>query len=435
MAIKPKGKTENVTCFFWFSSDLGSMPVIVQGIVKEMQSYASENAYAYIKCPSENQTEIKMPPLYVALANEHAKSPNRNVQLLVENREMCLHSIFENKTAFSGNKNNTGSDKHTYNKRIVEFTVCIPPMFKYDNAAQLVEKLEMVRLLGAGRVVLYNNSIAHNVHSVLHFYTQQWAAGNETLEVVVHPWNLPPIHVSYFGQIAAMDDCLYRYGWLSQYMVFDDLDEIMVPLRHDNWSVLIAEREKLYPDHVAFMFRSSVMNKDHSSPAHGFQADAFRYRSSVLAFTQRDNFIYEPNNKGKLIINPRKVETMEVHHVYEGNGPTDIIPVNQGILYHYRWPLLPCHFEVKDSRVASKFGKRLLARLKSVWSRLKSISMGGELPRPGFLRVSSEIFQRKHGEALEGLHNTINAANDIVLAGCGKTYAEAYLSIWNLSDA
>ncbi|GFR57713.1 retrovirus-related Pol polyprotein from transposon opus [Elysia marginata] len=44
---------------------------------------------------------------------------------------------------------------------------------------------------------------------------------------------------------------------------------------------------------------------------------------------------------------------------------------------------------------------------------------------PFGLKVSSEIFQRKLGEALEGLHNTINVADDIVLAGCGKTDAEA----------
>ncbi|GFS08245.1 polyprotein [Elysia marginata] len=39
--------------------------------------------------------------------------------------------------------------------------------------------------------------------------------------------------------------------------------------------------------------------------------------------------------------------------------------------------------------------------------------------------VSSEIFLQKLGEALEGLHNTINVADDIVLAGCGKTDAES----------
>ncbi|GFR96936.1 UDP-galactose:beta-D-galactoside beta-1,4-galactosyltransferase [Elysia marginata] len=364
------------------------MPIIAKGVAKDMQSYTEKNAFAYIKCPVSNQTELKLPPIFVGLASEHAKSPDRNLQLLVENRDVDLYRTFENTTAFSSNRNCTWSEKQPDKHRIVEFTVCIPPMFNYHNAAQLVEKLEMVRLLGAGRVVLYNNSIAPNVHSVLQFYTQQWAAGNETMEVVVRSWKLPPIKVHYYGQIAAIDDCLYRYGWLSRYMAFDDLDEIMVPLRHDNWSMLIAERETLYPGHGAFMFRASVMNKDHSSSVKRFQADAFRYGSSVLTFTQRDNFVYESHDKGKLIVNPRKVETMEVHHVYEGSEPTDIIPVDQGILYHYRWPLLPCHSEVRDIRVASKFGKRLLARLKSVWSRLKGVSMGNYFPHPGYNRTT-----------------------------------------------
>ena len=44
---------------------------------------------------------------------------------------------------------------------------------------------------------------------------------------------------------------------------------------------------------------------------------------------------------------------------------------------------------------------------------------------PFGLKVSHKIFQRKLGEALEGLQNTINVVDNIVLAGCGKTNEEA----------
>ena len=379
-AVKDVGEMDNLLCIFLY---VAKNYTIVKAYVKDMQRYESEITVAYINCPLTSITDVNEVPLYVDLVIENALSPGHKIRLSVENRHMDPHLIFKN--AAKGSK---GCERELNEKRVVQFTVCIPPMFEYGNAAQLVEKLEMVRLLGAGRVVLYDTSIESNVRSVLELYTQEWAAGTGTLEVVVLSWKLPRIPMHYKGQIAAMDDCLYRYGWLSHYMVFDDLDEIMIPLRHDNWSQLIADREKARPGSPAFMFRCSVMNKDHSSPPKGFHAAALLYQSSVLSFTQRDTYIYDFSNKGKLIVNPRKMQSLEVHNIYEANGTTDVIPVEQGILYHYRWPLRPCDPEIRDTRVATKFGLRLLQRLRLIWSKLEGISKGDEILRLGESRAT-----------------------------------------------
>ena len=48
---------------------------------------------------------------------------------------------------------------------------------------------------------------------------------------------------------------------------------------------------------------------------------------------------------------------------------------------------------------------------------------------PFGLKVSSEIFQRKLTDALEGLKNTVNVADDIVIAGCGKDITEAQANL------
>ncbi|RUS72389.1 hypothetical protein EGW08_019849 [Elysia chlorotica] len=273
------------------------------------------------------------------------------------------------------------SGKSPKQPRVVEFTVCIPAMFKFGNAAQLVEKLEMLRILGAGRVVLYKTSVQPNVEAVLKLYTGDWSAGRETMETVVRSWRPPPAELHYRGQLAAVDDCLHRYGWLSHYVAFDDLDELMIPLQHANWSALIAERERVHPGKAAFMFRCSVMNGDHSSPARGFRDDALRYGSSVLSLTQRDAYVFLPSIRSKVIVNPRKVDTMAVHSVFKGSGVTDVIPVEQGLLYHYRWrPIRLCEPEVKDDRVAAMFGERLTLRLRYVWSRLKGVELGWQHP-------------------------------------------------------
>ena len=387
-AVKRQGKLDNILCIFWYSTDQRSNFTVAKALVTDLLTYTFQNACAYIKCfpRKSNITQEKLfsAPLFVGLINEKNLSVGHRILLQVENRDMDPHKVSKWEIANIDKRGQNAITQTADKNRVVEFTVCIPAMFNYRNAAQLVEKLEMVRLLGAGRVVLYNFYVGSNVRSVLQYYTQEWAAGNETLEVVVHDWKLPPLRLHYRGQLATVEDCLYRYGWLSKYMVFDDLDEFIVPLRHENWSELIAEREKLKPGYAAFMFLSTTMNLDHSSPESDFKADAFRYESSVLGITKRDDLIYPVIQRTKLIVNPRKIESLAVHHVYEGYGPTDLIPVDQGLVYHYRRPLQICGTEIEDTRVSRKYGNRLLVRLKSVWSKLKGVSFGWKLSRSSF---------------------------------------------------
>ena len=389
-AIKTSGTLENILCVLWYSTDLRSNFTVVKASVRDLPNYNSDTTCAYIKChlPEKGGRGMKETPLYVGLVNGNKSEESHRVRLKVENRDMDDRLVNKKTTTSTHGRDSRSSVLDPDNPRVVEFTVCIPAMYGYGNAAQLVEKLEMVRLLGAGRVVLYEHSIAPNVRSVLNFYTQEWAAGRETLEVVVLSWKLPHVKAFHYkGQIGAIDDCLYRYGWLSHYMVFNDLDEFIIPLRHSNWSQLIREKEKHNPGHAAFLFRCLVMNKDHSSPAKGFVAEAFDYMSSVLGYTQRDDFLY-PIDKSKLIVNPRKIKSLAVHAVDEGSGPTLEIPVDQGLLYHYRWPLRPCKREAFDDRVSTKFGERLVQRLKSVWSKLEGVVTGFKVSHPDAWRAT-----------------------------------------------
>ena len=73
--------------------------------------------------------------------------------------------------------------------RRVEFTICVPVLQgKFGDVVQLVEKIEMSRLLGAGRIVFYNQSITSNVDAVLRMYIKAWEDGKDSLEVAVLPW-------------------------------------------------------------------------------------------------------------------------------------------------------------------------------------------------------------------------------------------------------
>ncbi|GFN76239.1 UDP-galactose:beta-d-galactoside beta-1,4-galactosyltransferase [Plakobranchus ocellatus] len=358
----------NLLCVLYYSSLKNQAGVYVKPVVKELHTYKSPYTSASVSCPvkQENGNEV---PLFVGLVESQTATPKRI--FVVENR--VRDDSFDVKQA--------DYVIETPKRQVkVDFTVCIPALHGMDNAVQVMEKLEMNRLLGAGRVVLYNNSINATVDALLRMYAKEFAEGRESLEVIVLPWKLPienekVISIPYFAQQLAIDDCMYRYKRLSTYMIFNDLDELLIPLRHANWSGLVAERRKLKPQSIGWLFRCTVMNKDRPSPGTGFEEDALRYGSAVLGLTMRDQYVFPPSDRPKLLVDPRDIEEMGVHLIWSGKGTTDNLPVDVGLLFHYRVPINSCTPQIKDTRVVDKFGKRLVPRLKDIWSKMKDVPL------------------------------------------------------------
>lgn len=86
------------------------------------------------------------------------------------------------------------------------FAVCVQPLFKYSDVNQLVEMIELNRLLGAEYFYFYNCTISAAVSKALHYYTHL------TDYVQVLPWQLsnPEWFGIANGQMAASVDCNNR---------------------------------------------------------------------------------------------------------------------------------------------------------------------------------------------------------------------------------
>ncbi|XP_031719291.1 uncharacterized protein LOC116392214 [Anarrhichthys ocellatus] len=116
------------------------------------------------------------------------------------------------------------------------FTVCLSTLFEFTNVLQLVQSLEMLQLLGVNRVVVYKTSSSPETQRILDYYTHKGL-------VEVIPWSLSrflnvsrgwlPSHgpgdLHYFGQIPALNDCVYRYMYQSRYVALHDMDELILP--------------------------------------------------------------------------------------------------------------------------------------------------------------------------------------------------------------
>ncbi|XP_044058296.1 uncharacterized protein LOC122878874 isoform X2 [Siniperca chuatsi] len=123
------------------------------------------------------------------------------------------------------------SDSFPYN-----FTVCFSTMYNFKNVLQLVQSLEMMQLLGVNRVVIYKTSCNDDTQRILDYYTRKGL-------VEVIPWsmsrflrvsdgwkpNLNPGDIHYYGQIPALNDCIYRYMYQSRYVALHDTDELILP--------------------------------------------------------------------------------------------------------------------------------------------------------------------------------------------------------------
>ncbi|RUS73384.1 hypothetical protein EGW08_018862, partial [Elysia chlorotica] len=193
--------------------------------------------------------------------------------------------------------------------------------------------LEFNKILGADRFVFYNYSTGSNVDQVLQKYIKSG-------DVTVLPWNLPvrvdtwppskqPSDVWYFGQLAALNDCLLRNRHRARYIVFSDLDEFIVPLKDSNWTELISRVRKPPParspihliqrharkNRDIFIFQCTFFRKEWPRPLPEFETVSSKLKSSVMGYTRRETEILPAGTRSKMIVNPRLVQEVGVHQV------------------------------------------------------------------------------------------------------------------------
>ncbi|KAG1938685.1 glycosyltransferase family 92 protein [Pimephales promelas] len=145
------------------------------------------------------------------------------------------------------------------------FTVCISVMYDYENVLGLVQAMEMFRLLGAQRVVIYKTNCDSDIQKVLDYYVK-----SGLVEII--PWTIKkhinvsngwrksdsPGQLHYYGQIPALNDCVYRYMYQSRYLALHDMDEFILPLKVKSWTDLLRELENTYGTNVGFEFENNI---------------------------------------------------------------------------------------------------------------------------------------------------------------------------------
>ncbi len=259
----------------------------------------------------------------------------------------------------------------------VQFGVCIEtPIFGSSlSISTLIEGIERNLALGAEWITVYVQDDQPDKMKILRDYEKKGV-----LEIV--EWNLSKQDAKnshYYAESVSINDCLYRNMLRAKYLVFTDIDEIVVPQKHKNWSKMMAAIDKDNTSAYIFNHASCMgANKeswenylknwtcdgkkitDYPIPLyiqHNYRTPPYPYHKDIKAFRQ------------KTIVKPTFSTTMGIHTSHKLlNGTTaKKVPSEIGILNHYRNPPLcdKCkEFLLPDERL-SYLAPELFTRIRS----------------------------------------------------------------------
>ncbi|XP_067668802.1 beta-1,4-galactosyltransferase galt-1-like [Haliotis asinina] len=252
-----------------------------------------------------------------------------------------------------------------------KFTVCIPPIHSnFSHTTEVVQTLEFDQMLGASDFTIYYTSATPEVDAVLRMYRDAGV-------VKVVPWFIPNVDVHYHGQIASVRDCFYRNMHTSDYIVFKDLDEILLPYKHRTWQQLLDSLLERNSRAGAFIFRNSFLHKLGPDVIDGMRSADIQiakiFGLYMLLKRQRQTVIWKYNLRAKFIVNPMRVHNVEIHEVKDiMKGYTrEVVNESLGLLFHYKQFTDAKIKTVKDS-AATRYGHELIERVKKIYHILNT---------------------------------------------------------------
>lgn len=200
-------KSDRVWCKYWYSN---SSTLIVNGAIKIIrENWNLKFSACFIACPltiyKNGKQPIPPPESVSVMADPGGNATNK---LRVMNLDVNKEAVRDS------------------------FAVCVKPLhFDYNNVNQMIEFIELNKILGVEHFTLYNHTIGKEVDCILKSYADQGV-------INILPWKLDmksQKEIRTEGLFAALNDCLYRYMYQYKYILMIDLDEYIVP--HTNTSL------------------------------------------------------------------------------------------------------------------------------------------------------------------------------------------------------
>ncbi|XP_013865252.1 uncharacterized protein LOC106518486 [Austrofundulus limnaeus] len=274
--------------------------------------------------------------------------------------------------------------KNIKDEEKMNFTVCISSLFGgYNNVLQFAQTLEMYRLLGINRVVVYNTSCGPDLDRLLQSYAQEGF-----VEIVLWPiekhmnpskgW-LFSQHggdIHYYGQNTKLNECLYRAMENSRYVLLHDIDQIVMPYQHNDLMSLMDTLQQQHPNVGVFRIESHSFSKMRFEPSGRFHLPQWSRVPGVniLEHTWREEPNWEEYHPYKMVIQPRMVEQTSVHEVIKHFGQEYKVPPQVCRIIHIcSGGTIPLELLHEDKRLWA-FHEKLIPNVDRVLKRVEMLS-------------------------------------------------------------
>jgi hypothetical protein len=234
--------------------------------------------------------------------------------------------------------------------------------------SETISFVEFSRVLGADHFVFYNHSGHPSLIPYLQSLVDQGLA-------TIKDWTSPPVsfvaptEIHGFGQSAALQDCIYQFLYRTRYIVNQDIDEMIIPVRERSWHDLMA---KLPPDQAGYLIQNAFFPAEQNNTG-PYAADPTARLFPPLVKLLRETKIYEAYARSKYIADTRFVETGGFHYLYSTIKKAQVktvSPWTDALLHHYRRkaPLMSERKMVPCNRTLA-FADAVLAHANNVVSK------------------------------------------------------------------
>ena len=115
--------------------------------------------------------------------------------------------------------------------KVDELVICVPISFGHINRVNFINWIELNKMLGVTRVVIYNASLNHDIDPIFDYYRD-----NVVVNQIVPPVPDRSRDGVKLGSPAGLNDCLLRQMYYYRYVIVCDFDEVIVP--RDNITLL-----------------------------------------------------------------------------------------------------------------------------------------------------------------------------------------------------
>ncbi|XP_050394738.1 beta-1,4-galactosyltransferase galt-1 [Patella vulgata] len=206
-----------------------------------------------------------------------------------------------------------------------QFGICISPLFGSVKKEKIVEFIELSQVLGANHFYFYDNNISAEMKMTLNYYEQKNI-------VTVVPWDLPSVifdnKIWYHGQLIAHNDCLYRSMSTLQHVLFNDIDEFVIPHTSAKYW------KNLFPSVFKDQYCGIAFSSAFYDPAIGVTHPSGLQTMSITGRTKLFSHV-----RTKIMVKPQRVFEVGIHHVSKQNEEkwsVQKFKPEVAYLHHYR---------------------------------------------------------------------------------------------------